>query len=305
MAVSTGRCDSAGCSLEKMRRSMCRRSIRRRHMQPWTTTVRTISAARLAHPRRWEDMDGDRMRLPGRYSCRSCARIACAVASSMPARLGAFVSLDDGDSWQSLRLNLPNAMVNDLLVHGNDLIAATQGRAIWVLDDLTPLRQLSDNVFAGPGASVPSRRCLSGSAQRESRHAVAAGDAAGAQSPRGSRDRLRDPIPVRWSGLSRDPRFQRDGRAPVFQRRQDRLRGRGAVFRRGLASAGTASLGRAGSPPFRVGSALRASEERGLRLLDRGDLGRRHPDRARRNSRAAGEILRSPDRGRKEPDRSL
>ena len=63
---------------------------------------------------------------------------------------GVYVSLDDGDHWQSLRLNLPHARVNDLLVHGDDLIAATQGRAIWVLDDVTPLRQLSKAVLAAP-----------------------------------------------------------------------------------------------------------------------------------------------------------
>jgi len=54
---------------------------------------------------------------------------------------GAFVSFDDGMHWQSLQRNLPTAWVRDLLVHGNDLIAATQGRAIWILDDVTPLRQ--------------------------------------------------------------------------------------------------------------------------------------------------------------------
>ncbi|MDE2052271.1 MAG: hypothetical protein KGJ72_14765, partial [Gammaproteobacteria bacterium] len=63
---------------------------------------------------------------------------------------GAYVSLDDGDHWQSLQLNLPKAQVNDLLVHGDDLIAATQGRAIWILDDVTPLRQLSAAVLAAP-----------------------------------------------------------------------------------------------------------------------------------------------------------
>lgn len=57
-------------------------------------------------------------------------------------RTGVFVSFDDGDHWQPLQLNLPRTGVNDLLVHGNDLIAATQGRAIWVLDDVTPLRQM-------------------------------------------------------------------------------------------------------------------------------------------------------------------
>ncbi len=63
---------------------------------------------------------------------------------------GVSVSLDDGAHWQSLQLNLPNARVNDLLVHGDDLIAATQGRAIWVLSDITPLRQLSSAVVGAP-----------------------------------------------------------------------------------------------------------------------------------------------------------
>ncbi len=58
---------------------------------------------------------------------------------------GVYVSFDDGDHWQPLQLNLPQAWVRDLLVHGNDLIAATQGRALWVLDDLSPLRQHLDS----------------------------------------------------------------------------------------------------------------------------------------------------------------
>ena len=56
--------------------------------------------------------------------------------------VGVYVSFDDGAQWQPVQRNLPVAWVRDLLVHGNDLIAATQGRAIWVLDDVSPLRQL-------------------------------------------------------------------------------------------------------------------------------------------------------------------
>jgi len=56
---------------------------------------------------------------------------------------GVFVSFDDGGHWQSLQSNLPTTWVRDLAVHGEDLIAATQGRAIWVLDDVTPLRQIT------------------------------------------------------------------------------------------------------------------------------------------------------------------
>ena len=57
--------------------------------------------------------------------------------------LGVQISFDDGARWQPLQLNLPPAWVNDLLVHGDDLIAATQGRALWVLDDVSRLRQLN------------------------------------------------------------------------------------------------------------------------------------------------------------------
>ncbi|HYK82096.1 MAG TPA: hypothetical protein VEU55_03050 [Gemmatimonadales bacterium] len=60
--------------------------------------------------------------------------------------LGVYVSFDDGDDWQPLQLNLPTVSVRDLAVHDHDLVAATHGRAFWVLDDLTPLEQFSDVV---------------------------------------------------------------------------------------------------------------------------------------------------------------
>ncbi len=63
---------------------------------------------------------------------------------------GVFVSFDDGNRWQPLQLNLPTAWVGDLAVHGNDLVAATQGRALWVLDDVSPLRQLTAEAAASP-----------------------------------------------------------------------------------------------------------------------------------------------------------
>src|SRR2546422_2814494 len=59
---------------------------------------------------------------------------------------GIYVSLDDGARWQSLQLNLPRSSVRDIAIHESDLIVATHGRAFWVLDDISPLRQLSDQV---------------------------------------------------------------------------------------------------------------------------------------------------------------
>jgi photosystem II stability/assembly factor-like uncharacterized protein len=53
------------------------------------------------------------------------------------------VSFDDGDHWQPLTLNLPHTSVRDLVVHGDDIAVATHGRGFWILDDITPLRQLA------------------------------------------------------------------------------------------------------------------------------------------------------------------
>lgn len=65
---------------------------------------------------------------------------------------GVYVSFDNGDDWQPLQYNLPTAWVRDLLVHGNDLVAGTQGRAVWVLDDITPLREVDADLAAQPAA---------------------------------------------------------------------------------------------------------------------------------------------------------
>jgi photosystem II stability/assembly factor-like uncharacterized protein len=59
---------------------------------------------------------------------------------------GVCVSFNDGDRWQSIQLNLPVTSVRDLAVHGRDLVAATFGRGLWILDDLTPVREAQANL---------------------------------------------------------------------------------------------------------------------------------------------------------------
>lgn len=59
---------------------------------------------------------------------------------------GVFVSFNDGKLWQPLQNNLPEVPITDLRVKRQDLVVATQGRAIWILDDLTPLHQISEKV---------------------------------------------------------------------------------------------------------------------------------------------------------------
>jgi hypothetical protein len=66
--------------------------------------------------------------------------------------LGVFVSFDDGAHWQPLQLNLPVSPIHDLVVKDDDLVVATHGRSFWVLDDITPLRQLSAQ--SAPGDAI-------------------------------------------------------------------------------------------------------------------------------------------------------
>jgi photosystem II stability/assembly factor-like uncharacterized protein len=61
-----------------------------------------------------------------------------------------YVSFNDGDSWQSLQLNLPATSMRDLVVHGDDIVVGTHGRSFWILDDITPLRQVTEQTAAAP-----------------------------------------------------------------------------------------------------------------------------------------------------------
>ena len=61
---------------------------------------------------------------------------------------GVFVSFDDGDNWQPLQRNLPNCSIRDIDARHGDLVVATHGRSFWVLDDLSPLRQIDAEVSA-------------------------------------------------------------------------------------------------------------------------------------------------------------
>ncbi|MEP6569302.1 MAG: hypothetical protein ABJC10_05955 [Acidobacteriota bacterium] len=64
--------------------------------------------------------------------------------------LGVYVSFNDGELWQPLQLNLPVTPVRDLVVKGNDLVIATHGRSFWILDDISPLRELNAKTATEP-----------------------------------------------------------------------------------------------------------------------------------------------------------
>jgi hypothetical protein len=63
---------------------------------------------------------------------------------------GVSVSFDSGATWQPLQLNMPKVAINDLDIRGNNLVAATQGRSVWQLDDISPLRQLTAATPSAP-----------------------------------------------------------------------------------------------------------------------------------------------------------
>jgi len=70
---------------------------------------------------------------------------------------GVYFSLDDGAHWQPLQQNLPRTSVRDLEVHGGDLVVATHGRGLWLMDDIAPLRALADDAGGGTRLLAPAR----------------------------------------------------------------------------------------------------------------------------------------------------
>ena len=87
----------------------------------WTLSVNGIAATHFVHAVR-QDPEQKNLLFAG-------------------TEFGIYASFDGGGRWQPLQVNLPVSSVRDINIHGDDLIAATHGRSLWVLDDITPLRQ--------------------------------------------------------------------------------------------------------------------------------------------------------------------
>jgi len=67
-----------------------------------------------------------------------------------------WVSFDDGDHWHSLQLNLPYTSMRDFVIHGDDIVLGTHGRSFWILDNITPLRQIHESE-AAQGSTIQAR----------------------------------------------------------------------------------------------------------------------------------------------------
>ena len=118
-----------------------------------------------------------------RRSMSSASITATRTCSSSAPKTGAYVSFDRGANWMPLKLNLPTVPVDDIAIHPreNDLILGTHGRSIWVLDDITPLEQMSGKVLAGdlhlfdirPADLLAHRRATDGSTGPGTRFSIA------------------------------------------------------------------------------------------------------------------------------------
>jgi photosystem II stability/assembly factor-like uncharacterized protein len=64
--------------------------------------------------------------------------------------LAVYLSFDDGENWQSLRLNMPATSIRDLTIKDDDVVVATHGRGFWILDDFSPLRQITRDIAKAP-----------------------------------------------------------------------------------------------------------------------------------------------------------
>ena len=160
---------------------------------------------------------------------------------------GIYVSFNDGAEWRALKLNLPATPVHDLVIKDNDLVVATHGRAFWILDDVSPLRQFTDDVAKkdvhlytpGHGVSRASRSSR-GAAWLQTDRTEPAGGCGDLFLPEGCTEgRDRDE--------SGNPRRVGENRSQIFQRgnetaRRTRRSRRQEARKRNQAGGGTESL---------------------------------------------------------------
>ncbi len=197
---------------------------------------------------------------------------------------GAYVSFDAGDHWQALQLNLPVAPVTDLQVHGDALVASTQGRAIWMLDGLEPLRETSAAL-----AAEPAHLFTPATAYRLEHVGPAS------------------PVDAPDPNVADAVFYYSLAAAPAGEASLDILDAQGTVIRHFTSAARQGRAGRDDGEGLRPPAAARAAQREGraqplrlgpaARALHPG--GRHHPVRLLPSAAGgAGDLHRAPDRGR-------
>jgi photosystem II stability/assembly factor-like uncharacterized protein len=122
-----------------------------------------------------------------------------------------YVSFDDGDRWQSLRLNLPATSIRDLVIHQDDIVVGTHGRSFWILDNITPLRQSAPQVAESDAYLFAPQLTY-----RVHRNNTAARGARRQESSRRSHDRLLLEVSSRRTGRTRNFGRRRQIGAPFL-----------------------------------------------------------------------------------------
>ena len=179
---------------------------------------------------------------------------------------GVYVSIDAGDHWQSLQLNLPPSSMRDMVVHGDDLVLATYGRGLWILDNLTPIRQLGSRGATADLQLLKPRRRRAGAVGRQRGYAAPGRDAGSAKSDRRCRHRLLPRAARRIGFDDDDPRRARGRGADVYFRRAsgDHAARQCSVV---LVRAARRVEHAAGSESLCLGFPLSVAEDSSVRLL--------------------------------------
>ncbi len=183
-----------------------------------------------------------------------------------------YLSFDDGENWQPLRLNMPATSVRDLVVKGDDLIAGTHGRGFWILDDIMPLRSITPDVARAPAFLFRAAAAWRVPGNKNTDTPLPPDEPTAPNPPDGvtlsyliGSAASTGPVTLEINeAVSGDMirRFSSDDPAeppvptPQHSRLLDRTR--------------PAPVGRAGTPSVRVGSSLWTTRGADVRLLDRG-----------------------------------
>jgi photosystem II stability/assembly factor-like uncharacterized protein len=119
-----------------------------------------------------------------------------------------YVSFDDGDHWQSLRLNMPATSIRDVSVKDDDLLVGTHGRSFWILDDITPLRQVDAKVAAADVFLYRPQEALRFRWNKNTDTPIPPDEPAGQNPPDGA-------VIDYWLRGTEDPRLRGSGAGPV------------------------------------------------------------------------------------------
>jgi hypothetical protein len=210
-----------------------------------------------------------------------------------------YYSLDDGERWQSLRLNTPATSIRDLVIKDDDVVVGTHGRSFWILDDITPLRQMSSAVMSSDVHLFAPQNAWRVRWNMNTDTPLPPEEPAGQNPPDGAiinyvlKSQARGPVTLGSS----TPLVASCAHARA---QTCRIPSRTSTWCRNAGFGQPDSVGRRRLPSFRLGPALRASEGRQLFVSNRRHLPQ-HRENATWAVGVSRPVHRQAHRGRQEP----